>query len=70
MLRFAYHRLSPDNVKTGFVIHQLRKELKDMGNVIQNNNVDASCIGRSGLHPNGKGPGRLAFNYIFVMQRR
>ena len=37
-------------------------------NVIQSNNVDASCIGRAGLHPNGKGSGRLAMNYISVMQ--
>ena len=53
----------------GFVIHQIRTKLKDMENVIQNKNVDASCIGRAGLHPNGKGSGRLAMNYISVMRR-
>ena len=57
-----------DNVKTGFVIQQLRMKMKDMENVIKNNNVDASCIGRAGLHPNGKGSGRLAMNYISVMR--
>ena len=58
-----------DNVKAGFVIHQIRTKLKDMENVIQNKNVDVSCIGRAGLHPNGNGSGRLAMNYISVMRR-
>ena len=58
-----------DNVKAGFVIHQLHMKLKDMENVIQNNNVDSSsCIGRACLHLNGKGSGRLAMNYISVMR--
>ena len=58
-----------DNVKAGFIMHQLRMKLKDMENVIQNNNFDTSCIGRAGLHPNGKGFGTLAMNYISVMRR-
>ena len=44
-------------------------KLKDMENVIQNYNVDASCIGRAGLHHNGKGSGRLATNYTSVIRR-
>ena len=59
-----------DNVNAGFKIHRLRNKMKDLNfDVIQNNNVDGTCIGKAGLHPNGKGSGRLAMNYISLMRR-
>ena len=47
----------------------MRNKLKRLAtNVLSNENIDASCIGRAGLHPNGKGSGRLAINFIPLMQ--
>ena len=37
--------------------------------IIFNDNVDASCLGKRGLHLNPKGSGRLAINFISVMRR-
>ena len=37
--------------------------------IIYNHNVDASCLGKKGLHLNPKGSGRLAINFISVMRR-
>ena len=59
-----------DNVTAGYTIHHLRNKMKDLNfKIIQNDNIDANCIGKIGLHPNGKGTGRLAMNYISLMKR-
>ena len=58
-----------DTAKAGLTLQSLRNKLKRLPiNLLCNENIDASCIGRLGLHPNGKVPGRLAINFISLMQ--
>ena len=58
-----------DNKKANSTLCQLSILLKDAGNIICNDNVDPSCLGRKGLHLNAKGSGRLAMNFISLMRR-
>ena len=59
-----------DDTKAGFTLHQLAKKLMSLNiDVISNDNVDATCIGKAGLHLNYKGSGRLAMNFISQMRR-
>ena len=57
-----------DNVKANNVLQQVNKTLKSFSNVVNNDNVDSTCVGRKGLHLNAKGSGRLAMNYISLMR--
>ena len=58
-----------DNVKAGMTLMSLKHKMKDFfTDTISNDNVDNSCIGRKGLHPNSKGTGRLAMNFISLMR--
>ena len=57
-----------DNVKANNVLRQVNKTLKSFSNVVNNDNVDSTCVGRKGLHLNVKGSGRLAMNYISLMR--
>ena len=57
-----------DNDQANVVLRQLDHLLKFLPNVICNDNVDKSCVGKKGLHLNAKGSGRLAINYISLMQ--
>ena len=44
--------------------------MKDFsGKLIDNDNVDRSCLGRKSLHLNAKGSGRIAINFISQMRR-
>ena len=59
-----------DNKQANNTLLQLADLLKLMGHdIIYNHNVDASCLGKKGLHLNPKGSGRLAINFISVMRR-
>ena len=54
-----------DNHVANITLRKLRDKLKDLKiPVIYNNNIDVDCLGRGGLHPNEKGSGRLAVNFI------
>ena len=57
-----------DNVRANSILRQLDERLKCLSNVIKNDNVDTMCLGKKGLHLNAKGSGRLAMNYISLMQ--
>ena len=59
-----------DNSKANLVLRKLSVWLKlSTNNVIVNDNIDGTCIGKKGLHLNAKGSGRLAMNFIALMQR-
>ena len=58
-----------DNYEANFTLRQLDSKLKSTRNIIMNDNIDKSCIGKKGLHLNAKGSGRLALNYISLMRR-
>ena len=38
-------------------------------NIIENENIDSSCLGKAGLHLNPKGSGRLVMSFISQMKR-
>ena len=58
-----------DNTQANITLRQIDMNLKAMlPNIIINDNVDKSCLGKKGLHLNAKGSGRLAMNYITLMQ--
>ena len=59
-----------DNKNAHFILRSLDKYLKSsIKEIVVNDNVDASCLGKSGLHLNAKGSGRLAINYTALMRR-
>ena len=58
-----------DNPKAGITLRQLSDDLKFLNiDVIDNDNVDPSCVGKAGLHLNHKGSGKLAANFISQMK--
>ena len=58
-----------DHAKAGLTLYQLVRKMKSLENVIVNDNIDGSCLGKAGLHLNPKGSGRLAMNYLSLMRR-
>ena len=59
-----------DNSKANSVLRELDNKLKSLTkDIVINDNVDDSCLGKKGLHLNPKGSGRLAINYISLMRR-
>ena len=58
-----------DDARANLTLRQLGFEMKSLPNVIINNNVNGSCLGKKGLHLNPKGSGRLASNFISLMRR-
>ena len=58
-----------DNAKTGFNQYQLGSKVRLLDDVILNDNIDSSCLGRAGLHLNRKGSGRLAINFLSLIKR-
>ena len=61
--------LRTDNRKANSVLRELSQWLKFFSqNFIDNNNIDASCIGHKGLHLNEKGSSCLAVNFISQMK--
>ena len=56
--------------KAGLTLVHLRSKMKEVIiNIISNENVDSSCLGKAGLHLNSKGTGLLAMNFISLMKR-
>ena len=58
-----------DDSRANFVLRELDQKLKTLPNIINNDNLDITCLGKRGLHLNPKGSGRLAVNYISLMRR-
>ena len=59
-----------DDKKANNTLLKLADLFKQMEyDIILNDNVDANCLGKRGLHLNPKGSGRLAINFISVMRR-
>ena len=59
-----------DDVKAGFTLHHLDRKLKSLGgNIVNNSNIDGSCLSKGGLHLNDKGSGRLAMNFLSLIRR-
>ena len=59
-----------DNNNANEVLQELAKKLKKtFKDIINNDNIDRSCLGKKGLHLNPKGSGRLAINFISLMRR-
>ena len=59
-----------DNMKANRTLRCLDAYLKSSSKeIVVNDNIDGSCIGKKGLHLNPKGSGRLASNYISLMRR-
>ena len=59
-----------DNKKANSTLRDLDTYLKNScADIIINDNIDSSCLGKRGLHLNLRGSGRLAINYISLMRR-
>lgn len=59
-----------DDMKANKTLRDLRSHLIcNENDLVDNDNVDSSCLGKKGLHLNPKGSGRLAINYISLMRR-
>ena len=58
-----------DNARANLVLREVNEKLKALPKTIRNDNIDTTCLGKKGLHLNAKGSGRLAINYISLMQR-
>ena len=61
--------LRTDNLQANVTLRKLDKILKGMPNIISNDNIDKTCLGKKGLHLNPKGSDRLVINYISLMRR-
>ena len=61
--------LRVDDSQANLVLRRLDQKLKCLRNIIRNDNVDSTCLGKRGLHLNPKGSGRLATNYISLLRR-
>ena len=58
-----------DNKKANNTLRELDTLLRNTTkDVLVNDNVDISCLGKKGLHLNPKGSGRLATNFISLMR--
>ena len=58
-----------DNPSAGFVLCQVSDMLKHLDiDIINNDNINASFVGRAGLHLNMRGAGKLASNFIKAMK--
>ena len=62
--------LRMDNPKAGFVLRQVADKMLALDiNLVNNDKIDASCVGRAGLHLNMRGAGKLATNFISELKR-
>ena len=58
-----------DNITANHTLRKLDMLLKTHNkNIIENDDIDGTCLGRKGLHLNAKGSGRLASNFISLMR--
>ena len=59
-----------DNYNANKTLRNLDAYLRNnISDIVINDNIDVSCLGKRGLHLNPKGSGRLAMNFISLMQR-
>ena len=59
-----------DNKNANEVLQDLKEKIKNRFNdIVLNDKVDSSCLGKKGLHLNPKGSGRLAMNFISLLRR-
>ena len=59
-----------DNKKANNTLRELDTVLKNTTkDIVTNDNIDSTCLGKRGLHLNPKGSGRLAINFISLMRR-
>ena len=59
-----------DNKKANSNLRDLDTYFKNnFIDIIVNDNIDSSCLGKKLLHLNPRGSGRLAINYISLMRR-
>ena len=59
-----------DNKKANNTLRELDIILKNTTkDIVINDNIDITCLGKRGLHLNPKGSGRLAINFISLMRR-
>ena len=59
-----------DNIKANNTLRELDMILRNTyKDIVINDNIDISCLGKRGLHLNPKGSGRLAINFISLMRR-
>ena len=59
-----------DDAKANLTLRNFTNKLKSLNiDVIINDNVDVTCLGKAGLHLNPKGSGRLAMNFLSLMRR-
>ena len=65
---FSLPTLRTDNYKAENTLDEVRNYFKDDPDIIVNNNIDRSCLGRKGLQLNPKGNGRLAINFISFLK--
>ena len=57
-----------DNQLANSTIRKVFGDLQNLPNVILNDKLDGTCLGRKGLHLNRRGLGKLAMNFISQMQ--
>ena len=57
-----------DNYEANYTLRRLDSKLKQTKDIIMNDNIDRSCVGKRGLHLNAKGSSTLAANYISRMK--
>ena len=58
-----------DNPRAGFILRQVTDMLKQLNiEIVDNDEINASLVGKAGLHLNMKGAGKLATNYINKMK--
>ena len=59
-----------DNGTAYLTLNKVREYMiSNMNSVIDNGNIDRSCLGKAGLHLNAKGSGRLAMNFISLIRK-
>ena len=58
-----------DDARANLALRHLNFEMKSLPNIIVNDKIDGSCLGKKGLHLNAKGSGRLAINFISLIRR-
>ena len=54
-----------DEPKASITINHLNEHLNELNlSIVDNSNINGSCLTRKGLHLNDKGYGKLAINFL------